>query len=409
MASIFLIIACSAAVADKSGKPLTNADVTALASAGLGDDVIIAKIQQAPKEALDVSTDGLIALKKAGVSKTVIEAMIRRADKRDTRATSASTSNSALEREAPAPPSIGVIYFLNSETNSLLPLERQMGYTQKRGMIKQEIVYSVPQERSSVRLKSSLRMQFVVAGTDASSYYLYRFSINDRKRELILAESTMTGSRANYVAVPVDVTKYGEGYKITPSQPLIAGEYVFSQLGKNDASCFGVDNDTSGTAESHSNLIPRLRGGSYQSPVVFETDFAAADRSLWNGGKEFTIPDWYEMGKVSCDGVWLRGDSDRKRGWDPFIEMRAKDLLDGNVEVKMAVGVQNPKHNEDKLATLLLEVLNGRERVASETVAIKAKDDGEGHFKTVVFTVPARSLHTTPMTKLRVTMSTSGY
>ena len=40
---------------------------------------MIAKIQQAPVEALDVSTDALIKLKGEGISKAILDAMIKRA------------------------------------------------------------------------------------------------------------------------------------------------------------------------------------------------------------------------------------------------------------------------------------------------------------------------------------------
>lgn len=63
-------------------RPLTNADVIALVKLELGDDLVISKIQQAPVEALDVSTDALIKLKGEGVSKAVLDAMIKRAAQR---------------------------------------------------------------------------------------------------------------------------------------------------------------------------------------------------------------------------------------------------------------------------------------------------------------------------------------
>jgi len=75
----------SAAGEDPSGaraaaeKPLTNDDVLALVALDLGDDLVVAKIQQVPSEALDVSTEALIELKQAGVSKLVLDAMIKRA------------------------------------------------------------------------------------------------------------------------------------------------------------------------------------------------------------------------------------------------------------------------------------------------------------------------------------------
>ncbi len=63
-------------------KPLTNADVVSLIKLQLGDDIVVAKIQQAPTEALDVSTDALIKLKGEGASKAVLDAMIKRASQR---------------------------------------------------------------------------------------------------------------------------------------------------------------------------------------------------------------------------------------------------------------------------------------------------------------------------------------
>jgi len=63
-------------------KALTNADVISLVKLQLGDDLVVAKIQQAPVEALDVSTDALIKLKSEGVSKAVLDAMIKRASQR---------------------------------------------------------------------------------------------------------------------------------------------------------------------------------------------------------------------------------------------------------------------------------------------------------------------------------------
>jgi hypothetical protein len=66
----------------KVEKALTNADVIELANAKLGDDIVVAKIQQAPKEELDVSTDSLLALKKAGVGNAVVDAMIKRVSAR---------------------------------------------------------------------------------------------------------------------------------------------------------------------------------------------------------------------------------------------------------------------------------------------------------------------------------------
>lgn len=77
-------------------KALTNDDVLSLAKAGLGDDLVIAKIQQVPEEAFDVSTEALIALKNADLSKAVIDAMIKRVSQRAGTPATSSPKPSAL-------------------------------------------------------------------------------------------------------------------------------------------------------------------------------------------------------------------------------------------------------------------------------------------------------------------------
>ena len=55
--------------------PMTNRDVIRLAQAKVGDDIIIAKINQS-KTGFDLSTDGIVQLKTAGVSEAVLKAMM---------------------------------------------------------------------------------------------------------------------------------------------------------------------------------------------------------------------------------------------------------------------------------------------------------------------------------------------
>jgi hypothetical protein len=76
-------IASSAApVQPPTEKPLTNDDVIALQKLELGDELIVSKIEQVPTEALDVSTEALVKLRNQGVSKAVLEAMIKRVAQR---------------------------------------------------------------------------------------------------------------------------------------------------------------------------------------------------------------------------------------------------------------------------------------------------------------------------------------
>lgn len=58
--------------------PLTNADVVKLCKLELGDEVVIAKINQAKVVDFKLDTDNLVVLKQDGVSKDVIAAMLKR-------------------------------------------------------------------------------------------------------------------------------------------------------------------------------------------------------------------------------------------------------------------------------------------------------------------------------------------
>lgn len=67
--------AASATASKLTGKPLANADIISLKSAGFTDDLILAKIKGSPA-AYKLETDDLVVLKDAGLSDTVITAMV---------------------------------------------------------------------------------------------------------------------------------------------------------------------------------------------------------------------------------------------------------------------------------------------------------------------------------------------
>ena len=78
---IFLILLFgTAGLAQQPGKdaPLTNQEVIKLCKLDLGDDVVIAKINQAKYVDFKLETDDLTKLKSQGVSKPVLAAMLKR-------------------------------------------------------------------------------------------------------------------------------------------------------------------------------------------------------------------------------------------------------------------------------------------------------------------------------------------
>src|SRR4051794_31712610 len=70
---------------------LTNSEVISLTKAGLSQSLIIGKIRTT-KSRFDLSTDGLISLKQAGVSDEILTAMMEAKSGRSTRSSSAETA-----------------------------------------------------------------------------------------------------------------------------------------------------------------------------------------------------------------------------------------------------------------------------------------------------------------------------
>lgn len=167
----------------------------------------------------------------------------------------------------------------------------------------------------------------------------------------------------------------------------------------------------------------------FHSPMVLSTVFAAADPSLWVSDAwtpedhkswrkgAFTTPEYHDLGKFTCDGLSLRGDyNNRKNTWESGLSMEVHKLAGQRVEVRIRATVTNPGHGHnvhDKVATLVLDVLNGEESVASTTMAIKVSASWVGKVedndREARLVLAADNLKTNPVTRLRITMSTRDY
>jgi hypothetical protein len=103
MTQLALVSALALAAPLAAQEVLTNQTVLALAGAGVGDQIIVAKIRSSATS-FDVTTGQLIELKKRGVSDNIIAAMIEAAGK-PVDAAAAGTSNSP-DPNAPHAPGI---------------------------------------------------------------------------------------------------------------------------------------------------------------------------------------------------------------------------------------------------------------------------------------------------------------
>jgi hypothetical protein len=116
--SVVVAVVISLALA-QGKKPLTNDDVLQMVKAGFQESMIIKTIE-ANDANYDVSVQALMALKKAGVSQPVIEAMLAaEARKRVPPAPSVPVKDPAVGSAAPADPSIAKL-LLKEETEIAL-------------------------------------------------------------------------------------------------------------------------------------------------------------------------------------------------------------------------------------------------------------------------------------------------
>lgn len=154
------------------------------------------------------------------------------------------SSAQTQDQKPPEPEIIGAFYFLDSSNNSLVALEKQIAIVKKRGLIKEEIVAEIKGEKASVRLQPNVKIEFVVNlpnGVDPNKSQLIIWTVKKGKREVVMSESTLTGSKGNPVFLPYTVTRLGNSYKFTPSIPLPPGEYAFSPSETYDTFSFGIE------------------------------------------------------------------------------------------------------------------------------------------------------------------------
>jgi hypothetical protein len=97
-----LLLVCSASAQDVKQR-LTNDDVIHMVQAGFADDTILNVIHSQDSR-FDVSVDGLLALKKAGTSEKVINAMVAAASGKQNAPASSSAQPSGQAQTPPPPP-----------------------------------------------------------------------------------------------------------------------------------------------------------------------------------------------------------------------------------------------------------------------------------------------------------------
>ena len=169
------------------------------------------------------------------------------------------------------------------------------------------------------------------------------------------------------------------------------------------------------------------------SPLVLETVFPLADPSAWRKiksmqgfapgrpinlaawpaklGKEISLPEWYALGRYTCDGVSLREEvTSHGREWkEPGLRIQELRVVPSGFEITLEATLYNPKTNGAKLVTVLAEVLGADDAVIATGSRIQRApaDSKSGNNADVVFLFARDEMK--KAAKLRLTLSTKDY
>jgi hypothetical protein len=151
----------------------------------------------------------------------------------------------AQENKVVEPETIGIIFWRDPATNALVPLDREtISVKASPGFFKASAKLRVNGVAARLRLQNQ-KPEFIVQlanGVDPNKIKLYLLKVDGGKRVTTVATASAFGSTSQLQTLPFDVTKYGQNsYKLTPSQPLVPGEYVLNATDSTDAFCFAID------------------------------------------------------------------------------------------------------------------------------------------------------------------------
>lgn len=232
---------------------ITNADVVKMVKAGLGDSVVIAALRGPKKTRFDLSPDGLVALKTAGVSDGVIAVML---NPEAPVATAAAAPVTPAPQPTPDPndplsPHDGGIYIdLGTGSPRLVGIDattfkqgKSGGFftsAMTMGIKKMKWKAVVPSPRAIQRTRSTSQPFYFYfdkkssidgGATNPTEFVLARMKPKGEARELIVGEAGAFGASSGTRekdTVEFHAEKVAPGvFKVTPAESLTPGEYCF--------------------------------------------------------------------------------------------------------------------------------------------------------------------------------------
>jgi hypothetical protein len=259
MLSVAFIVGTSA-IAKAQDETITNQDIIAMTKAGLDKMVIIGKIRSS-KSKFDLSTNGLIELKKENVDDAVVHSMLEASTGAvvSTPATNGPSANmpAAGDPNDPAAPH-GFGIYLYEERDGQRTMTRmdpnvsaqnRTGgqFTQSitpfgLGKVKQKA--NLPGNTAKLQVKDSQPVFYFYLDANSgglntasgipstpNEFTLVKFNVRDDNREITISKSNSWGSKGGLSDESVMTLKsepLGNGvFKISPQAPLKNGEYGF--------------------------------------------------------------------------------------------------------------------------------------------------------------------------------------
>jgi hypothetical protein len=232
-------------------KPLTNADVIALAKAGMGDDVIIAKINQSATVDFKTDVADLKALKSAGVSDKVISVMLNKSSAPATQpapSTAKPSGGGAGSAGVYGPSDVGVVSLDASDKKAEL---RSVAGTMSSTYAYVTMLMHSNFEGLRAEIRTTDKRPSVIVKSPKSPkgrlfYVIAEPDKDDNVRSVKLGNSRFFGSR-NVGApdsdnqIECDIVQIGpDTWKMTPKKDLKPGEYGI-WLQTHELFDFGID------------------------------------------------------------------------------------------------------------------------------------------------------------------------
>jgi hypothetical protein len=240
---VMLLVALTASAAwpQEPAKRLTNQDVIEMASLGLSDEVIIAKIRSetgADAVRFDTSVDGLKALKAANVSDAVIKVMINPAP--PPAPVVAAVTPMTVDPNFP-PPEVGVYWkdgptfvFIEGAAISRTKAGGRAASFATDGIRGQhwDAVLEGPTSKNHVKDRRPIFYLYVPDGSSAADYALLKLQKKGDRREFQVGSFGGIGGGKSGVKKDKEVSCSSEHvgirmYKITLNEDLKPGEYAF--------------------------------------------------------------------------------------------------------------------------------------------------------------------------------------